>query len=168
MVRRGTCMHFDLRVCVKNCWKAAHVKLQSIHFVEYPYNQASLSLTLLSLDLKEPSEPWLLDRDLNFAFLCIWLEWSCLASLCLNGFFIPVRIWVLSIWPPNRDSGWSGKPSEFWAVTPRSGFEFSFLMLLMGMIMFNIPMLESLLLSLSEYGFSRCDLPIVTAGDPEI
>ncbi len=53
------------------------------------------------------------------------------------------------------------------AVTPRSGFGFSFLMLLMRMIMFSIPMLERLLLFLSEDEFSRCDPPIMTAGDLE-
>ena len=38
MARKGTCIRFDLRVPVKNYGKAADVKLQTIEFLEYPYD----------------------------------------------------------------------------------------------------------------------------------
>ncbi len=47
-----------------------------------------------------PPELRLQDQDLGLAFLCFWWEWSCLASLCLKGFFIPVRRCVLSMRSP--------------------------------------------------------------------
>ncbi len=55
MVRKGTCIRFDLRFPVKNYGKAADVKLQTIEFLEYPYDQSLCPVYTLARYLKVTS-----------------------------------------------------------------------------------------------------------------